>query len=1213
MPNFQQAGQSLAQEAAWEPEEEEETEDERRDRELLECEDSVLALQNHLRGALARQRKARVKAQLKLAAPIIAKLQAQVRGNASRQAIKTERKSHDKLQKWATHLQALARGNLVRKGWNEYVASVRGVEQPIIAIQAQARGRLARMRAAARGKELQRISHMVGGLQATCRGRLVRQSVKHDRVAITRPEVSSAITTLQAIARGRLQRNALRTELRAVHGHLPTFVGMQSHLRGMLVRRRQKAQEKRLDDATDYVVAIQATARGCIARRRKRVFADAAVQLAPSVASFQALARGRLAQKQHQNMQKALAKVEVAGSIGGLQAFLRTKLAKKQTHEQKKKLEFVQPDVVGFQAVARGYLARREFFEWRDYLVDPHTQGALIFLQSLSRGFIQRRKYWLRLSYLYSNQDKITKIQALWRGRQQRKMYERLITGHGVDIPTIQNYMHLLDDTETDFYDQLRIDEMRKSVVDLLRVNQTLETEVQELDTKIALILKNKMSFEDLVRAKRRHGVVAEDAFHPPGGGDPFSNIHLDRQSQRKLELFEHLFFTLQTQPQYLSRLLHKLANEEDEADRRLVEAVTLILFGFGHDKREAYLFHKFIQISVHEQILRSRSLEDLANTRFAITSVTTQFIRPTLAPYLVNVLLPHIQRVVQAEDLDLSTDPVDIYNRFINSEESLTGVRSTLPRGLTAEQVLQTHGETRALYIQHLQELRALTDMVGKSIMASIPQMPYALRLMAREALFALRVRYQCDDSLLWPVVAKAVVMPFILPAIAAPETYGIAENVNPVMRRNLNAIAHLLGLIASQDLGLTVKDRLVREPLQEYIRVAGKEMSDFIFDVAEVDFQVQEMLESTSEATPISITRSDIYGLLGILIRHQQTITAGKAKDPIESVLDQLEGPPIDYDRSNATVRVRLTNRLAQLQTSDPEIARVRELESQAKRHVLAVLRVQTGKDLYEVLLSHPTEADENRWVYEVHRDIALEQARRERHDLPPTPEDAEYQMESIRSLPFHEVKSRAIEFCMALVELGKLSREDHLQGLLVSIACDIREKHRLRQKRKVDLAAMSEAQAHLTEKRSKFDEQIQSYHDYIDTSMAALQQKKKAPILSKQYWRTFGGKKSKFGTYKYSAAELYEKGILLSVAQFSPRQFDKLHVIISSNDVGVVTLEMTGHGGAYIGKEEMRMEDLLQAQFDNNVRLDLFDSIAAFNLNTLIHQINKKFYSA
>ena len=309
----------------------------------------------------------------------------------------------------------------------------------------------------------------------------------------------------------------------------------------------------------------------------------------------------------------------------------------------------------------------------------------------------------MRIAYLHRNVDKIVKIQAIWRGRTQRQMYDRLITGVGVDVLTIQNYMHLLDDTENDFRDQLLIDTLRKEVVELLRANQTLETEVQELDTKIALILKNKMSFEDLVRAKRRHGPsTGDESFHPPGGGDPFTNVHLDRTSQRKLELFEHLFFTLQTQPTYLCRLLHKLAADPElEKERRLVEGVTLILFGFGHDRREEYLFHKLVQISVHEQILRARSLDELAETRFAIIPVATQFVKPLLTPYLQNVLYTHVERVLKSSELDLSTDPVEIYNRIINAEESLTGMRSILPRDLTADQILQTHGETRTLYIQ--------------------------------------------------------------------------------------------------------------------------------------------------------------------------------------------------------------------------------------------------------------------------------------------------------------------------------------------------------------------------------------------------------------------------------------------------------------------------------------------------------------------------------
>jgi Ras GTPase-activating-like protein IQGAP2/3 len=113
-----------------------------------------------------------------------------------------------------------------------------------------------------------------------------------------------------------------------------------------------------------------------------------------------------------------------------------------------------------------------------------------------------------------------------------------------------------------------------------------------------------------------------------------------------------------------------------------------------------------------------------------------------------------------------------------------------------------------------------------------------------------------------------------------------------------------------------------------------------------------------------------------------------------------------------------------------------------------------------------------------------------------------------------------------------------------------------------------------------------------------------------MSKQYWhQRRGGGKAKFGSYKYTANELYNKDILYSVRDVSPKQFDKVHIVISSNEVGVFVLEMSNpNATGTIEPEELRMEDLLQAQFDNNVRLDLFDGTAAFSLNMLIHQINK-----
>ena len=45
------------------------------------------------------------------------------------------------------------------------------------------------------------------------------------------------------------------------------------------------------------------------------------------------------------------------------------------------------------------------------------------------------------------------------------------------------------------------------------------------------------------------------------------------------------------------------------------------------------------------------------------------------------------------------------------------------------------------------------------------------------------------------------------------------------------------------------------------------------------------------------------------------------------------------------------------------------------------------------------------------------------------------------------------------------------------------------------------------------------------------------------------------------------------------------------------------------ALMGKSEVRMEELLQARFENSAYITLFNGQAKFNLEHLLYQINKK----
>ena len=83
-----------------------------------------------------------------------------------------------------------------------------------------------------------------------------------------------------------------------------------------------------------------------------------------------------------------------------------------------------------------------------------------------------------------------------------------------------------------------------------------------------------------------------------------------------------------------------------------------------------------------------------------------------------------------------------------------------------------------------------------------------------------------------------------------------------------------------------------------------------------------------------------------------------------------------------------------------SDPE-ADEKALWVQAKRGVLAILRVQPAQELVEALMRPVTEADENRWEDILDYEMETEQVRNVDRRMPSTSgADATYRLEDIRS---------------------------------------------------------------------------------------------------------------------------------------------------------------------------------------------------------------------
>ncbi|KAF8469444.1 hypothetical protein JB92DRAFT_3057212 [Gautieria morchelliformis] len=1231
MPNFGNVGRELAKEINEEPEVEVEAEDERRDRLLLECEASISALQSHLKGFLLRKAQATQRARLRLGERHIVRFQARCRGTLARQHLDHYREQQSNLTPWIIALQATARGIVARRLWRRRLSRIHVATRVAVKIQAQARGvlvrrRFTKLRAALRGSKLSVVR-----LQGFARARIARR--KHKEVAKTlhTTRISRAVVEFQAIARGALGRQVVVERRHALKQVEDYVVSMQAHARAALMRRRVRNQLAKLDDVSDVVVRIQAAVRAYMARKRLLNLIRGLRRATPIVVGMQALARASLARRNHADMNKALADVHIVSGVGSFQAFARAALTRNRHREQQKHLDFVEPDVVGFQAAARGALVRSEFLAWREHLHQSHP--AAIHLQSLCRGLMERRKFRTKMQYYHANLSKVVKIQSLFRAKETREQYRQLTLGKNVNVGTIKNFVHLLDDSEADFEDEIELEQLRKHVVESIRENQQLETDLNELDVKIALVVQNVKSFEELIKARRRHGADSAAAHAARASvlaahGDPFASSNtLDRTSKRKLELYQQLFYLLQSRGDYLARLFFRLSRADiPEKTKRSAERIVLTLFGYGQDRREEYLLLKVLQISIREEIKAAPTVDVVLESHPMYMAIAVHYVRPKQVSYVREALQAVIREVIDQEDLDLETDPVVIYRSRINVEEMRSGRISNKRKDLTYHEAVDDP-DTRAEFIRHLQLLQALTKVFANAIVTSTKKMPYGMRCIAREMLLELRERFpKVPEESHAACIGRVIYYRFINPAIVTPETFDIVSStLGAVARKNLAEISKMLTQISSGQ--LFGDDNPCLTPINSFVESAITQFSRWFLEIAnvsdpETQFHAHEFLDVTVQPKPVYISPNEVYSMHTLLAQHLNHLVL-EHDDPLRVILADLDGVPhlgteeLNNARDRA-ITLELTNRFALVK--DPH-ADEKALWVQCKRGVLAILRVQPAKDLIESLFQPVEEEHEFMWEDIVDHELTTDRKRNRRMPSTTGPESA-YRLEDIRSLSFRDVKANAISYLILLEKKGKVTRADGYQGILNAIASDVRSKHRKRLERQNEMQSMQEARAHLAERKKYFEEQIGSYHSYVETAMNTMQRGKGKRRFVLPFTKQFfhlrdlqkSGKNPQFGSYKYSAQDLYDKGILLSIDQFSPRQFDRVDLVISSNNVGVFSMEVYNSNSgitSLVASTDLRMEDLLQAQFENRVSLALFDGMAKFNLNLLLYQINKKFY--
>jgi Ras GTPase-activating-like protein IQGAP2/3 len=502
MPNFSSMQANFAVEPEPEPVE---SEEDRIDRELGENEVTIVDLQAQIRGALLRMRLGNMMQDLWDHEEMIVDLQSRIRGDWARQVAYYRLD----MRRFAVNLQSAARGFLVRsrlRGEEEYW---RDKEWEVLKVQNLFRGRKARTEVQFIKSRVQRHENGIRQFQAAIRGALERLRVGHQYEQTRETEVN--VPHIQAMIRGALVRIQIDREYSEIKESEPSIAQLQAVSRATLLRQSLRADQEALRQQESIVTLLQAAARGAIARRQNAEMHDKLVSTdvnwsafhskirgdslrdslrqlqealqaeSPQIVDLQAVARGghlrsevanTLAQLQHEesfimslqscirgflSRQRHFSDLKAlqaqTTTIVDLQASSRGFVQRQRTYELLCELNNQEPEIIQLQGVARGMMLRMEIGVLLAR-VEEH-EDMIVELQALARAMIIRRQFAEKKKYFKENMQKVIKIQSFVRGRQQGEAYKSLTSGKNPPVSTVKNFVHLLNDSDIDFDEEI--------------------------------------------------------------------------------------------------------------------------------------------------------------------------------------------------------------------------------------------------------------------------------------------------------------------------------------------------------------------------------------------------------------------------------------------------------------------------------------------------------------------------------------------------------------------------------------------------------------------------------------------------------------------------------------------------------------------------------------------------------------------------------------
>ncbi|KAG0713538.1 Ras GTPase-activating-like protein IQGAP1 [Chionoecetes opilio] len=431
--------------------------------------------------------------------------------------------------------------------------------------------------------------------------------------------------------------------------------------------------------------------------------------------------------------------------------------------------------VLRLQARARGWLTRRRLFRRQEAALTIQTWWRMVrarrtytlYCQALrlSEPYViklQRKvRIWLhrrRLRHLHTHfndhVNQVVVIQRAWRAHKARQHLHSITHQENPPMPVIRKFIHLLDVSPGDLDEEFRLQRVKSDMVKTIRHAHQLERDVDELDVKIGLLVQNRITLQDILPADKENmnpnipDVKPKKSKKNSRDTLKYNSVRsqrglkaLNKESREKLLGYQHLFYLLQTQPHYLATLIFAIPPGKTT---KFIENVIFTLYNYGANDRDNFLLLKLLKTALEEEIrCKVLRLSDIVSGNPLVVKMIVSFNRRGAGQAsLRDMLGPLICKVLANSNMQINTNPVEIYKTWINQLEMNSGQTSGLPYSVNQEQALQ-YPEVQKRLALAITTLKEVTQAFCDQITTNRDMIPYAMLYMVRVMRCALQRRF--------------------------------------------------------------------------------------------------------------------------------------------------------------------------------------------------------------------------------------------------------------------------------------------------------------------------------------------------------------------------------------------------------------------------------------------------------------------------------------